>query len=151
MHLTKKLRDRNKKNFLRNYACVNLSLCMWTCVLILSRYMLLLFVCNCAWWWTEGSRSSCQKVISPEVLSPETWVKWPEIMLSHVTWILSDEVHRETKFFFVKINNSSVWNMSCSNHHETKQDKWMCNNHTSFFKRWWDETSGILCVIYIAL
>ena len=51
-----------------------------------------------------GIRSSRPKVISPEVMLPETRVKSPK-MLSHVAQILSGEVHRETKlrsvnFFF---------------------------------------------------
>ena len=43
------------------------------------------------------------KSFRPKYCHPKTWVKWPEIMLSHVTWILSGEVHRETKFFLLKL------------------------------------------------
>ena len=41
-------------------------------------------------------------------------------MLSHVTWILSDEVHRETKVFFL-LNKE-------------------CVEYVLFFKPSWDET-----------
>ena len=50
--------------------------------------------------WTRN-RSNRPKVISPEVVSPETRVKSPTV-LSHVARILSGKMHRETKLIFVK-------------------------------------------------
>ena len=65
--------------------------------------------------------SGCPKVISCEVMSPETRVKYPE-KRSHVARILTGEVRKEVKLIFLNKECVLIYHsLSHNGHSETKQ------------------------------